>query len=473
MTSSGLHHQALKKIRSKAQLVASRVTDQHIRLAVTGLSGAGKTAFITSLVNQLLEAGHGAELPFFTPSRQARLIGAQRASQPDLQLARFEYEQGMLSLNSDPPAWPLPTRGVSQIRINIRYQHAQSLRRILSDTATLVLDIIDYPGEWLLDLPLLEMDFERWSEFCEHQLHQPERHELAKDFLVQLQQTDWLAEGDEMHLKALADSYSDYLHACKDAGLELIQPGRFVLPGELEGAPILQFVPVPHAFRGGNASAIPDGSNLALVKERFRQYKEKVVKPFYRNYFRQFDRQIILVDCLSALNRGEQSFKELQQAINWLLKSFDYGNNSILRRLFASRIDKLVFAASKADHITPDQQDNLIRLLESMVHSARQDITYQGSKIQTTAFAAIRASQVGKTDYQGKTLSVLKGTDLKGKPVMLYPGDVPSCCPQGDFWQAQKFDFPAFAPPKRNPMSALPHIRMDQLLEFLLGDKLG
>lgn len=472
MASSGLHRQALKKIRNKAQQAASRVADQHVRLAVTGLSGAGKTAFITSLVNQLLEVNHGADLPFFTPGRQGRVIGVQRASQPDLQLARFEYELGMTALNGERPEWPTPTRGVSQIRINIRYQHRHSLRRLLSDTAKLVLDIIDYPGEWLLDLPLLEMDFERWSEFCEQQLQQPERRQLAADFLALMEQTDWLAEGDEMHLKALADSYRDYLRQCKLAGLELIQPGRFVLPGELEGAPILQFVPVPPALRERQMSALPAGSNLALVTERFREYQDKVIKPFYRNYFRQFDRQVILVDCLSALNRGEQSFMELQQAINWLLKSFDYGNNSLIRRLFAPRIDKLVFAASKADHITPDQQDNLIRLLESMVHSARQDISYQGSRIQTTAFAAIRASQVGKTEYQGNTLSVLRGTDLKGNPLMLYPGDVPTACPQSGFWPSHQFDFPAFAPPKRDAMAVLPHIRMDQLLEFLLSDKL-
>lgn len=207
-------------------------------------------------------------------------------------------------------------------------------------------------------------------------------------------------------------------------------------------------MPVPEALLNARVTP-PKGSNLALVTERFSQYKEKVAKPFYRQYFRKFDRQIILVDCLSALNRGKQSFSELQEAINWLLKSYDYGKNSLIRRLFSSRIDKLVFAASKADHITPDQQDNLIRLLESMVHSARQDIAYQGCAIQTTAFAAIRASQAGKADYQGKPISVLKGTDLDGHSLTLYPGDVPATCPQESFWQQQQFEFPAFSPPRR------------------------
>ncbi|WP_246840627.1 YcjX family protein [Lacimicrobium sp. SS2-24] len=472
MIPNEMHRKTLSSLRNKAQLAANRMTDQHVRLAVTGLSGAGKTAFITSLVNQLLEANHGAELAFFSPVRHGRIIGVQRASQPDLQLARFEYEKGMDALNNAPlPVWPSPTRGVSQIRLNIRYRQAKGLRRLVSDTATLVLDIIDYPGEWLLDLPLLDMDFTQWSQYCAVQMQQPLRQELAADFLTHAEQIDWAADGDEMALERLASQYRAYLRASKQAGLELIQPGRFVLPGELEGAPILQFVPVPESVLKAHSEP-PKGSNLELVTERFRQYKEKVVKPFYRQYFKKFDRQIILVDCLSALNRGKQSFYELQEAINWLLKSYDYGSNSLIRRLFSSRIDKLVFAASKADHITPDQQDNLIRLLESMVHSARQDIAYQGCTIQTTAFAAIRASQVGKADYQGTQISVLKGRDLEGNALTLYPGDVPSSCPQESFWQHQHFEFPAFSPPQRSALTALPHIRMDQLLEFLLGDKL-
>lgn len=227
MTSTAFHQQALKKIRSKAQLAASRVTDQHVRLAVTGLSGAGKTAFITSLVNQLLESNNGSELPFFSPVRQGRIIGVQRASQPDLQLSRFEYERAMESLNNQQvPAWPSPTRGVSQIRLNIRYRQRKGLRRMVSDTATMVLDIIDYPGEWLLDLPLLDMDYFSWSEYCARQMQQPLRQELAADFLAQAGQMDWLAGGDEMKLEALARLYTTYLCRSKRAGLELIQPGR-------------------------------------------------------------------------------------------------------------------------------------------------------------------------------------------------------------------------------------------------------
>ncbi|MFL7048476.1 YcjX family protein, partial [Vibrio cyclitrophicus] len=44
----------MKHLTQEMSDFISRGTDSHIRVAVTGLSRAGKTAFITSLVNQLL-----------------------------------------------------------------------------------------------------------------------------------------------------------------------------------------------------------------------------------------------------------------------------------------------------------------------------------------------------------------------------------------------------------------------------------
>lgn len=49
--------QKFGKLKHKTRELAQRTTDRHLRLAVTGLSGAGKTAFITALVDRLLRAG--------------------------------------------------------------------------------------------------------------------------------------------------------------------------------------------------------------------------------------------------------------------------------------------------------------------------------------------------------------------------------------------------------------------------------
>lgn len=54
---------------------------------------------------------------------------------------------------------------------------------------------------------------------------------------------DPLAPADETRLAEIAAAWTDYLHTCKREGMHFIQPWRFVLPGEMAGAPALQFFP--------------------------------------------------------------------------------------------------------------------------------------------------------------------------------------------------------------------------------------
>ena len=61
---------------------------------------------------------------------------------------------------------------------------------------------------------------------------------------------DPLAPADENRLADIAAAWTDYLHHCKQQGLHFIQPGRFVLPGDMAGAPALQFFPWPDVDTG-------------------------------------------------------------------------------------------------------------------------------------------------------------------------------------------------------------------------------
>lgn len=464
---SGSFHQ----LKNQFKLAGSRLADHHISLAVTGLSKSGKTAFITSLVNQLMKARSTANLPFFSVVAEQRLVGVKRDIQPDVTVTRFAYEKGVENLTQSPPKWPQSTNGVSQLRLLIKYRNQSGLRRILSEYSTLTLDITDYPGEWLLDLPLLELSYAQWcAEFWES-MHDPLKDDLAKEFKQQVKSLEVNQAADEMQIQHISQLYTEYLLKAKAAGYQLIQPGRFVLPGELAGAPVLQFFPL--LVSQISTQNETKRSLYSLLNSRFEDYQKKVIKPFYSNHFKRFDRQIILVDCLSALNKGEHSFNDLRKSINWLLGSFHYGRSSILKRLFSPKIDKLIFAASKADHVTADQQSNLVKLLESMVHESRQQIQFEGVATESTAFAAIRSSKAGKSLYQGESISVLQGRITETEQVTLYPGDVPETCPSSSFWQSQGFNFPQFLPmPLEAGDGAFPHIRLDHILEFILADKL-
>src|SRR3954469_7212575 len=124
-----------------------------VRLGVTGLSRAGKTVFITALVHGL---ARGGRFPVFESLATGRVAGARLAPQPDDAVPRFSYEQHLRTLIGQ-RQWPGSTTDISELRLVIDYQRQNGADRKLT------LDIVDYPGEWLLDLPLLDKGYEQWS----------------------------------------------------------------------------------------------------------------------------------------------------------------------------------------------------------------------------------------------------------------------------------------------------------------------
>jgi uncharacterized protein len=124
-----------------------------VRLGVTGLSRAGKTVFITALIHGLTRGGR---FPVFEPFATGRIAGARFEPQPDDAVPRFDYENHVRTLTEE-RGWPNSTVDISELRLVIDYQRQSGADR------TLTLDIVDYPGEWLLDLPLLNKNYEQWS----------------------------------------------------------------------------------------------------------------------------------------------------------------------------------------------------------------------------------------------------------------------------------------------------------------------
>jgi len=332
----------------------------------------------------------------------------------------------------------------------------------------LYLDIIDYPGEWLLDLPMLELDFVTWSQQQFNALHGI-RAELAKPWLEELDKLDFEQEANEKTLAHISSLYTDYLHRCKEQGLHWVQPGRFVLPGELEGAPVLQFFPCGDI---DNTKKIDRHSVLSLLKTRYEEYQNKVVKAFYKHHFSTFDRQIVLVDCLSPLNAGHESFMDMRSALEQIMQSFRYGRSGLLKRLFSPKIDKVLFAATKADHITPDQYGNLVSLLQQMVHPAWQTAAYENIEMSCISMASVRATQSGYIETNEGKIAAIQGMTEQGQSMTLYPGEVPSKLPNPDFWLTGQFDFTSFRPAVMVNDEPCQHIRVDKALDILIGDKL-
>ena len=349
-------------------------------------------------------------------------------------------------------------------------------------------DIVDYPGEWLLDLPLLSKDFATWSGEALAAARAPERAGLGTMWLGRLAAVDPRAPEDETLARQLADLFTGYLRGTREkgTGLSTLPPGRFLMPGDLEGSPALTFSPLDVAD-----GDIPSGSLAAMMTRRYESYKSAVVRPFFRDHFARLDRQIVLVDALEALNAGPPAIGGLETALADILAAFRLGRTGWLSGLVSRRIDRILFAATKADHLHHGDHDRLEAILSRLVGRAIERARFAGAIVDVIALASVRATREGTVTHRGERLPSIIGTPLPGETVdgkvfdgsteiAMFPGDLPDnpeSVFEGGSPLASPLRFVRFRPPKLERTAdgislSLPHIRLDRALEFLIGDRL-
>lgn len=469
-----------------ATAFATNLVHPTLRLGVTGLARSGKTVFITSLIHNLIAGGR---LPFFDAAAEARIGRVYLEPQPDDAVPRFDYERHIDDLAGPARAWPQSTRRLSQVRITIDYEPQGFWKRRLGHDR-LHVDIVDYPGEWLLDLPLLEQSYATWSARAIARARSPERKAHAGPFLKRLAAADPDGPQSEDTALGLAEAFTAYLASCRDGGKILITgpPGRFLMPGDLAGSPALTFAPLD-----GKPKGTGEASLWAMMARRYEAYKAHVVKPFFRDHFSRLDRQIVLVDALGALNAGAEAVGALETALSEILACFRPGANSWLSALLRRRIDRIAFAATKADHLHHTSHPRLEAILERLTASAAERARFAGAEVKVLALAAVRATREGEVTRRGQKLPCIVGTPLEGETIggktfdgeedyAVFPGDLPAD-PDEAFAAVRKggglgLHFVRFRPPlietgALGAEGALPHIRLDRALNFLIGDRLA
>ena len=276
--------------------------------------------------------------------------------------------------------------------------------------------------------------------------------------------------------KALAEAWTGYLRAAKDAGYSDCTPGRFLLPGEMAGSPALTFAPLP---RG----AAPRGSLRREFERRFEAYKREVVRPFFRAHFARIDRQVVLVDALGAIHAGPQAVEDLRVAMADILGAFRPGRNAFLTEIFrGKRVEKILFAATKADHLHHAQHGRLTRIMEALVADAKSRADYAGAKTAAMALASLRATTEDRIEHGGELQDVVRGVLADGRRAAFHPGELPqdprALLSQGrrgaETWLDGDYAVMDIRPQggALAPGEGPPHIRLDRAVEFLIGDRL-
>jgi predicted YcjX-like family ATPase len=469
---------------SRAGAFVSDLFTPTLRLGVTGLARSGKTVFITAMIRNLVSGGR---LPFLDPYADGRILSCHLEPQPDDDVPRFDYEGHLAALSRDPPEWPESTRRISELRIAISFAPKSRLRRALG-VRRLNVDIVDYPGEWLLDLAMLGETYAAWSAEALRLAREPQRHALAKDWLAFVAGLDPNAAEDEQTALEGARLFTHYLQAARTSGpMATVGPGRFLMPGDLEGSPLLTFFPLA----ADPSVPPPRGSLGAMMARRFDSYVAHVVRPFFRDHFARLDRQIVLVDVLGAFNGGSQALAEMERGLAAVLRAFKPGLSGWLGSLGGRRIDRLLFAATKADHIHHSSHDRLEALLRLLTERASARAEGAGAEVQVLALASLRATREAEARHGKDVLPCIVGVPLPGervagttfdgrKEVALFPGDLPAdpraALDHAKVGPASLASFPRFRPPRlleatpAGESRPAPHIRLDRALDFLIGD---
>ncbi|KKZ10372.1 MAG: hypothetical protein TE42_10275 [Candidatus Synechococcus spongiarum SP3] len=450
-----------------------------IRLGVTGLSRAGKTVFITSLVASLKNSKNMVEL---VAAREGRLKAVNLEPHPGGTVPRFPFEDHLRTMVSqDEPAWPPGTKRLSKLRLSLRIQRKSPdwLGRL---EETVYLDIIDFPGEWLIDLTMMDKNFASWSVECLERItfEGLDGREEAVSYLKQLKRINTEANLNEEDAQSLARSFTAYLKALKTAGYSRCTPGRFLQPGDLENAAVLTFAPLYSRDKAVRKSIYKE------FESRFEEYKKQMIQSFFENYLSKIDRQVVLVDVMAAIEAGPGPFEDQRKAMKDILSVFQPGQNLWLTRLFkGQKVEKILFAATKADHLHHSQHGKLSTYPDGVLRESVQRANDKGAKTRVMSIAALRVTEEhthtlteDNVNYQG-VCGWLPDKNGSRRRWFAYPGTLPDIgallkeARKGEKeWRDGPQSFPKFRPEPRSREQTLPHIRLDKALEFLIGDLL-
>ncbi|MFW5450822.1 MAG: YcjX family protein [Methylophagaceae bacterium] len=449
---------------SESRRVLNRAFDKQICIGITGFSGSGKSTFITSLIHQLRYSNE-AQINGFLLARDQKIIDIKLSSLPDCDL--FDYDQGINALAGEPPKWPMPTSTISGCVVDIIYKRDSLLNSILGDTSTFRIEIRDYPGEWLLDLPLLEQDYWSWCQDNIEFNNQSNRKQIMGDLLQQLQSVNPFDVLTEHQINMLFDSYTKFLKQCKQEGLTFIQPARFLLPDPSQSA--IPFFPLLglHQYDVDSLNNADEACIYKVMKRRYQRYISNIVQPFFDGLFNKVDRQIVLIDVLKALSDGKENFEDMLISLTRIMNVYKYGFNRVFNKISSPRVERIIFLASKPDQVLFNQHENLRSLVNDIILYVCPQSVRNAIPIDTEVVCSVRCTKEDNKHLVGVLLN-----DIQHR--LSHP-QIPETIPKSEDWELfETWHMQQLLPPRIPGLkqgARLASIRMGTVLKDMIGDK--
>jgi predicted YcjX-like family ATPase len=468
---------------AKARFTAWR-RSQTVTIAVAGLAGSGKSAFITSVIANLEAAGQTTTgrkwLNGLDVVDTGRLHSARRPSIFTTTHGRaFPYRDVLAALSADTPTWPTRTANLYEVALDIRFWPHPKAERTNAPPANLRLIFVDYPGEWLVDVPMARQDYADWSKTALARLSAAPWSDISVAFRTFVAATRWDRPDDGETARQAAIEWQRVLLAAQEKGLKWLQPGQFVRQrDQAETAPVpsldeqaMWFCPLPATLTADARR----GSLADAMARRYATYRTGV-RRFFADALKDASRHVLLVDVLEALAEGETAFHETAAVLGAVYGVLADSHPGRFKALFSrSGFDKVLLLATKADTVPPNQRAALSSLLTDMCSgtvASRANIPHPTARFT----AAIRATADVEYEVDGEKVRAVQGlcADL-GKQRRITMIDIPESMPDSDYFERRHgVRTPRFVPPKVKPdgRSGLPNVQLGRVLDDLIGDLL-
>lgn len=449
-----------------------------VKIAITGLSGAGKTAFITSLVHNLLLVRERED--FFRTLREFKIIdNIYENRNPKLvnvilenpYSGRFLYQQNLNSLIRG--VWPESTKDISTVLLDISLSREPSSSSFFrSKSKSIRLEIVDYPGEWLLDLPLLEMSYKQWSEHWYARYRNTVIPEDNLRFLLNIDsKTPHRSRNVSDEILYSLEKFKDLLGELKDnRRLIYIQPSRFDNignPGDRDYRDYRDYLFIPLI---GEIKPKTIGS---FMNDRFEKYKKEIVKPFVEGFLGS-EFHIILVDVINAYFGGYDIFKDTKESITDIMSAYaPKAHNKLYKN-----IKKMALVATKVDLIPRDPDwNNLIAMLQHIGSAAIGAADTIGITVHFGCISSVRCTE-RRVEHNNLYLEY-NPLDRNGQPLRTDNGEIivrrlgptiriPRQIPGQDTWNA--VTIPKMMAIGFDSLHPIRQYNIGTLLEYLMGD---
>ncbi|MCU7554776.1 YcjX family protein [Alteromonas sp. ASW11-19] len=391
----------LKQMMQPVQQVSSQgmsqvdawfLQERH-RFTITGLSRSGKSMLFTSLMTILKYRSEEKYncLPLLE-SLPMELVDHMRI-EPLPGYAMFPADAHLQALESG--HWPAPTEQAYGFKLIVRLRQTGNIKKLLMPYTDVVFEFIDYPGEWITDMPMLGKSFSQWSDSAwAQQASEPQKH-YSSAWHAFVEGFDFEQPPTREAVLEVVSEYRRYLQHAKAHGISMLQPGSFLIDGSGFDWRAEGFAPLP-------AKITSDISHpwYKAFAQHYAAFQDNWLTPLKESTFRETDKQIILVDLFEGLNHSRQHLYQLKETLSHLAETFVYGNPGWFARnvLRQRQIGRVAFVATKTDLIPESQKPALLSLLQQITEGAVAKFADKPIQFEHFLVSAMQTTDSGEHD---------------------------------------------------------------------------